>query len=71
MFVCACVYVCVCLYVCRVASMLMAQMLTDLSKVTEMPLDLNPAVVIGAKHLTSPHSAPHLSAVFCACVGLF
>ena len=40
-----CVYFCVYVHVCvHVASMLVAQMLTDLSKVTEMPLDLNPVV---------------------------
>lgn len=40
-----CVYFCVYVHMCvHVVSMLVAQMLTDLSKVTEMPLDLNPVV---------------------------
>lgn len=53
MHVCVCVYVfmytCVytCVYLCLyVDSMLVAQMLTGLSKVTEILLDLNPVVTI-------------------------
>lgn len=43
---------CLCVYV---GSTLVAQMLTDLSKVTEMPLDLNPVVTIIADNI-SPNS---------------
>lgn len=55
MYTCAytCVYLCV-----YVDSTLVAQMLTDLSKVTEMLLDLNPVVTIIAHNcitLTSCH----------------
>ena len=47
MYTCAytCVYLCV-----YVDSTLVAQMLTDLSKVTEMLLDLNPVVTIIARN---------------------
>lgn len=55
-----CVYVCVLTDVSLyVASTLVAQMLSDLSKVTEMPLDSNPFMRITANSCISPNSMSH------------
>lgn len=69
--VCVHVYVCICMCVC-VASMLVAQMLTDLSKVTEMSPDLNPVVMLIANNYISPQLVPGAELhVPYMCVNLF
>lgn len=82
MYMCirACASIClytmhVCVYVCvltdvslYVASTLVAQMLSDLSKVTEMPLDSNPFMKITANNCISPTPCHVPNSVLCTCV---